>query len=458
MKLKRLNLANYRGFEQLDIAFEDDITVIAGVNGVGKTGILKAIASSASYALPKFTPSNEKQLSLSETDIYYRKPGTTLAAQLQLSDGTVHVDITRSSPISEDKVAELNKRRDELRFAFRETSKDSKEASEIDEEIRRISLLLENPEDTPTVSVIPINPEISSDNYFSQARKASNQPIIVLYSTNRFLTRLPVVLPKTKRIDIAMAYSKALNQLEVSLNDFANWYRVLIENASKRGAFTKKILAQLDNAINVFLPEMGDLKLHTDIPPKFSVRKNESRLYLDQLSDGERGLLALVFDLIRRLAIANPESDNPISEGEAVVMIDEVELHLHPKWQREVLGRLNSVFVNSQFIVTTHSPMVLGETEARCIRFLYIENKKVKYMVPNEALGLDANRVLSELMGTPVRNRSIEQKLNKLFELIDKEKFDEARTTIAALKTQLGEYEPELTRASSLLKFLEGAE
>ena len=64
--------------------------------------------------------------------------------------------------------------------------------------------------------------------------------------------------------------------------------------------------------------------------------------YLHQLSDGERGLLALVFDLTRRLAIANPESDNPIAEGVALVLIDEIELHLHPKWQRDVIERLRA--------------------------------------------------------------------------------------------------------------------
>jgi predicted ATP-binding protein involved in virulence len=88
------------------------------------------------------------------------------------------------------------------------------------------------------------------------------------------------------------------------------------------------------------------------------VLKGEQRLTLDQLSDGERSFIAIVGDLIRRLALANPELSNPL-EGHGVVLIDELELHLHPRWQREVVEKLRSTFPNIQFIATTHSPFVI---------------------------------------------------------------------------------------------------
>ena len=81
-------------------------------------------------------------------------------------------------------------------------------------------------------------------------------------------------------------------------------------------------------------------------------------LNLSQLSDGERSFLALVSDLGRRLALANPLLENPL-DGAGVVLIDELELHLHPKWQLEVVEKLRSAFPNIQFIVTTHSPFIL---------------------------------------------------------------------------------------------------
>lgn len=139
-------------------------------------------------------------------------------------------------------------------------------------------------------------------------------------------------------------------------------------------------------------------------------------------------------------------------------MIDEIELHLHPKWQRDVLSRLRSVFKSCQFVVTTHSPLVLGEVEARCVRFLEYQDGKIVVTVPTEAYGMDANRILQEFMDAPVRNKQIDAELKVLFELIDQEHFDEARAKIITLEKALGEDEPELTRASSLIKFLEGSE
>lgn len=280
----------------------------------------------------------------------------------------------------------------------------------------------------------------------------------MLYSTNRFLSRLPPILPKTKRVDLAIAYSKALTQLEVSLNDFANWYRVVTEEGLSRSGLTTKIINSLETAIEAFLPGMSDLELDSGRPPRFSLKKNDARFYLEQLSDGERGLLALIFDLTRRLAIANPDSDNPVAEGNALVMIDEIELHLHPKWQREVLNRLVSVFRNCQFVVTTHSPMVLGESKARGVRFLEYQDGKVAATIPQELYGMDANRILQELMDSPIRNKEVNEELRKLFELIDQEQFDDARVAMDELSQCMGDADPELTRASSLIKFLEGEE
>jgi predicted ATP-binding protein involved in virulence len=455
MKLKHLSLANYRGFDQVDLKCEPDITLIAGVNGVGKSSLLSAIAKCASHALPRLTHSREDVLATAATDIKSGKESLSISAQFKISSADVYVDIARSSGASAAEAEALTKRRDELRFATRETKKGSKEEQAIEEEIRIIESKLAPAEELPTVRILPFNPNHDPDARIN-GRQTTAQPVAVFYSTSRFLSRLPPMLPKTKGIEIATAYSKALDQLEISLNDFANWYRVQSETGAKER--TKRVFQQLDSAISTFLQDVKSLQLHPERPPRFSIKKNGDIFFLHQLSDGERGLLALVFDLTRRLAIANPESDNPIAEGVALVLIDEIELHLHPKWQRDVLGRLRSVFQNCQFVVTTHSPLVLGEVEARCVRFLEYQDGKVIVTTPTEAYGMDANRVLQELMGAPVRNKQMEAELRTLFELIDDEDFNQAREKIATLEKQLGEHEPELTRARSLITFLEDSE
>lgn len=456
MKLTKLTLANFRGFDQIDLGFADDVTVIAGVNGVGKSGVLKALTSALSLALPKFTVSRESPLGLNDTDVQSGKAGLSMSVTLGLDTARVIVDITRAAPLAADKAATLIKRRDDLRFATRETKKGSKEEQEINDEIRLIELQLDQASDIAGVRILPDDDANVGDELVASLKGDSKQPLAVFYTTSRFLSRLPPTLPKTKKIDAATAYDKALNQLEVSLNDFANWYRIV--GSAAVTATKDRLFQQLEQAITTFLPEVRNLRLHDGRPPRFSVTKSGKPLFLEQLSDGERGLLALVFDLTRRLAIANPDSDNPIAEGVALVLIDEIELHLHPKWQRDVLQRLRDIFKACQFVVTTHSPLVLGEVPARCVRFLEFVNGKVGVTVPTEAYGMDANRILQEFMGAPVRNRQVDGELKTLFELIDQERFDEARSAIAALERKLGEDEPELTRASSLIRFLDGAE
>jgi len=101
-------------------------------------------------------------------------------------------------------------------------------------------------------------------------------------------------------------------------------------------------------------------------PLRLLVDKAGVSLNLSQLSDGERSFLALICDLGRRLALANPDRsvlENPL-HGAGVVLIDELELHLHPKWQREVSKKLRETFPNIQFVVTTHSPFVIQSLRA----------------------------------------------------------------------------------------------
>jgi predicted ATP-binding protein involved in virulence len=291
--------------------------------------------------------------------------------------------------------------------------------------------------------------DIDQDQIVTIMKNDRAQPVAVFYSTSRFLSRLPPSLPKAKSIEIATAYNTALDQLEVSLNDFANWYRVLAEGNQPRR--TARMFQQLEAAVVTFLPDVKDLKLHSGRPPRFNVKKNGSILFLEQLSDGERGLLALVFDLTRRLAIANPDSDNPIAEGVALVMIDEIELHLHPQWQRHVVRRLREVFKNCQFIITTHSPQVIGQVKAEKLRLLsHDKSGKVVLTHIAQAFGMDSSWVLQNIMGVPARDYETEQKISRIYDAIDEAKFGIARSLAEEMRTEIGDF-PNLQEAFALL-------
>ena len=117
-------------------------------------------------------------------------------------------------------------------------------------------------------------------------------------------------------------------------------------------------------------------------------------------------MLALAADLARRMVQGNPHLDDPLS-SEAVVLIDEVELHLHPAWQQRILGDLRRTFPNAQFIVSTHSPQVLTTVEPQRIVELYRDGDRIIAGTPAIATyGAEAGDVLSVVMGVNERPKN----------------------------------------------------
>ena len=137
-----------------------------------------------------------------------------------------------------------------------------------------------------------------------------------------------------------------------------------------------------------------------------SVKSKEGRvekLSLNQLSGGYRIVLALAADLARRMAQGNPHMDDPL-QSEAIVLIDEIELHLHPAWQQRILTDLMRTFPNAQFIVSTHSPQVLTTVEPQRIVELYRDGDNILAGAPAGATyGAEAGDVLSVVMGVSER-------------------------------------------------------
>lgn len=171
---------------------------------------------------------------------------------------------------------------------------------------------------------------------------------------------------------------------------------------------------------------------------------------LAQLSDGFRTHLALVMDLARRMVQANPPRDSDLDEAgwgtssHAVVLIDEVELHLHPGWQRSVLKDLREAFPNTQFIVTTHSPQVIATvprqhvqllSEGRVIDNLYVE-------------GRDSNALLEDVFGISSRPEEYAQAVEELFVLLDdEEKLELAREKLAKLEKMFSGVDADIVKA-----------
>ena len=179
---------------------------------------------------------------------------------------------------------------------------------------------------------------------------------------------------------------------------------------------------------------------------------NSGPQLLSNLSDGQRIILTLVADLAKRAAILNPHLGNSaLSETPGVVMIDELDLHLHPKWQRRVIHDLKSTFPSVQFIATTHSPQLIGEALPEEIRRL----DQDEVTTPPRSFGIDSSRILQEVMGASARDDLVGELLERLFQSIDEERFDAARKLLADVEAKLGSNDPEVTRARTLMSFLE---
>jgi predicted ATP-binding protein involved in virulence len=178
---------------------------------------------------------------------------------------------------------------------------------------------------------------------------------------------------------------------------------------------------------------------------------NAAQLFKN-LSDGQRIMLTLVADLASRAAILNPHlTDAALRETPGIVIIDELDLHLHPKWQRRVIQDLKATFPSLQFIATTHSPQLVGE--AKPDEVILLDGGETA--TPPRSFGIDSSRILEEVMGAESRDHSVESRLRQLFKSIDDEDFDRARHELAEVEEELGSNDPEVTRARALMSFLE---
>ncbi len=209
-------------------------------------------------------------------------------------------------------------------------------------------------------------------------------------------------------------------------------------------------LEAVRSALQRFLPEFTNFRIRRS-PLRMEVQKNGQSLTVNQLSDGEKCLIAMIGDLARRMAIANPTRDNPL-EGSGIILIDEIDLHLHPKWQRNVVSKLVEVFPNCQFILSTHSPHVINHVQPENLFLLDQTFDGITVTHPSKSYGNNVDRILEDLMGLETtRPDDVFQELRDIYDLISQNLLLDATNKIAALKQKVGT-DPELVKAEVLIR------
>lgn len=353
MLLRNLELTNFRAFSSQRFEFSDRVTVIAGINGRGKSAVLDGLSLLLSRLLPQVTPARGGYKYLQPKDIHNDGPST----RLKLAASFEQIPIEYA-----------------IDFDLTRGQQPRKLLPQLRREVRRI--------------------------YGDPAREGDAAPIAVYYTTDRAACRLPKRLISSVDQDQSAAYHGALLNRQVDFRDFMSRMRIwrqLAERGEDPRGSSARTIETLNRAVQTFLPEFSDIRVQLD-PLRLVAKKQDQDIDIVQMSDGERALFAMVIDLCRRLVLANPAMADPL-QGAGVVLIDEIELHLHPTWQREIIEKLRATFPRMQFILTTHSPFVVQTLRAGELLLLDNEQDNNSFSDPGEYANRGLEEVTTKVMG-----------------------------------------------------------
>lgn len=448
MRVERLELENFRGIHKLSLSFPTPVTVLAGINGSGKTTILQALATllwRLGHALHEGV--RERQ-PLQAADV---RNGTQTALLLIETSGRF------------DWLPEAVDRRDGsngTRNGARSEAGDQRKVSwglRVERTLTRVKRSLSNVWQRPQAEYLGFVARLLKEHL--QDEPSAPVPFAAFYRTNRAVLDIPLRIRKKHSFDQLSVFDDALDGGWSSFRLFFEWFREREDLENQERARSKKFvdlhLQAVRDAIAALMPGFTDLRVQRHAL-RMTVEKEGVELDVGQLSDGEKCLLAMAADIARRLALANPAEKSP-RHAEAIVLIDEIELHLHPLWQRRVLPNLRATFPNCQFIVSTHSPQVLSSVRPEEICLLRSDLDGVVVEHPASSFGRNSNQILIDLMGTPDRPQEIRDELDQMFAAIDRGDVKDARRREGRLAEKIGADEPELTRADIMLRMREGA-
>lgn len=339
MKAKKLSLYNFRSFEKLDLEAGSRLNLLVGENGTGKTTLLDALSIALGAVLTILPETTGIGFKKTDNRQVGNRPSPFMRVSLETTEGILW-----------DRIERRDKRFSTGLF------------------------------DTPVKGVYLLRQYIQKtiiDPYFQEEEFLL--PVFSYYGVSRALLEAPLRrrgFPKThNRFE---AYSNTLESVSRFKSAFIWFYNKENEELRKQKelkSFAYKLpeLETVRRAIITMFPDLSDPHIMTN-PLRFAVKAGNEVLDITQLSDGYKTLFALVIDLASRMAIANPQLENPLTSP-AIVMVDEIDLHLHPEWQKRVVGQLLQVFPNTQFFLTTHSPYIIESVNNLLMRHRLTELK-----------------------------------------------------------------------------------
>lgn len=417
MEISRLKIQNFKNFETLDCEFSSKVNLFVGVNGSGKTSILEAI----NVALGGFFNSQEQKM---QRYIKFEEIRINGGIRSEFANVTAYyydLDLEWSRTINANT-----------------KNNDSKAVNSISNYGAR---------------------------FFRCFAKSGNKdiaPLIVYYSTQRLFKDASI--SKKQSYDAAKGrHNGYINCLKDS--SIKSLLEEWLGNAATRRA-TKQIKDIEDNDLVLQNVELAITKTFIDLlgyeqgfNPKFYQDPDyDNELYfqlgteidlpLKSFSDGFRNIIYLIIDLVWRASQLNPWLDfEQLSiQTKGVVTLDEVDLHLHPKWQGKVIPLLVSLFPNVQFFITTHSPIVVANFNPDFGKLFLITNNSIEQF--NEHFfGKKINYILSSVLGAVDRHIPTQQKIDRMLRAIEDQSPEVYEPLLAELRESLGDDDPDILSA-----------
>ena len=373
MQIENVTIRNFRAVESLELPLHSGLTVLFGPNRCGKTSVLRAISLAVEASVARLS-------------------------------GDVPFPVAPGDFRAGDEAPFIR-----LALAGRES---------ISIAGNREKDAWETPADQ---TLLPL--ELEADGLRAN--------LSVFYGTERAFGPTPQLDPEALRVEFSrnMAFKDAYTP-KADFRRLLEWfqareYREFTEQRDRRDHdYRLADLSAVRTAIAAMLDGVSNPRFRFD-PWRFVVDEggmngDGREMSLDQLSGGYRMVLGLAGDLAWRLAQAYPEHSSPL-EAPMVALIDEIELHLHPAWQRRILGDLRWTFPNVQFVISTHSPQVLSTVPSDQIIELERDGDWIEPGNPDgPTFGAAAGDVLSAVMGVEQRPKNeFRDKLTAYWRLID---------------------------------------
>ncbi|MFC0036661.1 AAA family ATPase [Cardiobacterium valvarum] len=420
MHISLLSLQDFRGFRELSLPLHPKLNIVYGVNGTGKSTILDATAILLSWLASRIRMHNGKGKFPTESEIHNDALLTQLSLTLGCKNKQTHWQIVK------------RRRGRNIR----------------DAKVSRTSL----------VFLSNLAQEIRGSN-FAEGEVLS-LPVFAHYSVHR-----AVLCPKAKHggWNFLAPFSADVYALpgDADFPAFLAWLsgpeclgeenqRRNSRSAGKKSSVVKessKRSSSFFRALSLVMPD-HDLP----VPPQGADGEDDFRLAFEQLSEGDKCLVALVGDMALRLTAANPQSEDPLL-GEGIFLIDEVDLHLHPYQQQTVVPGLLAAFPHCQFLISTNSPLVLGSAKGGLCFCLDEGSDAPHNIVPLEMpYGKNVDRVLQDQMGlATTRPPLVAELLTRIYQDIERKAYTSAQFRIDALERLIGN-DPELCWVRQLIK------